>query len=83
MASESGFISVINTASNTVTATIPVGSRADFVAFSPDGSLAYVTHWGGDDVSVINTTNNTVVTDITVGSGSYSVAVSPTEAAPM
>ena len=77
VASESGSISVINTATNTVTATITVGGLADFVAFSPDGSRAYVTHYAGNYVTVIDTASDTVVTNITAGAGTYSVAVSP------
>jgi YVTN family beta-propeller protein len=55
-------------ATNAVTATIQVGSGADFVTFNPDGSRAYVTHFGGNSVAVIDTTGNTVVANITVGS---------------
>ena len=44
VASESGIVSVIATASNSVVATIPVGSGSALVAFSPNGSLAYVSH---------------------------------------
>src|SRR5215510_9296100 len=54
VASESGVVNVIDTATNTVTATIQVGSGADFVTFNPDGSRAYVTHYGGNSVVVID-----------------------------
>ena len=47
-------MSVIDTATNTVTATIPVGSGPTAVAVSPDGSLAYVTNIGDGTVSVIS-----------------------------
>jgi YVTN family beta-propeller protein len=78
VASESGVVNVIDTATNTVTATIQVGNSglADFVAFSPDGSKAYVTHYTGNSVTVIDTASNTVVADIAVDS-CYAVAVSP------
>jgi YVTN family beta-propeller protein len=69
--------SVIDTTSQTVSATITVGSGADFVAFSPDSTRAYVTHYGGNSVAVIDTSSNSVIANITVGSGSYAVAVSP------
>jgi YVTN family beta-propeller protein len=69
--------SVIVTASNSVVATIPVGSGSALVAFTPNGSLAYVTHYGGNYVSVIDTASNTVIGNITVGSGSYGIAFSP------
>ena len=47
-------VSVINTATNTVTATIAVGSYPFGVAVSPDGTTAYTTHWDSNSVSVIN-----------------------------
>jgi len=49
-----GSVSVISTSSNTVTATIPVGS-ADGVAVTPNGQYAYVTNYGAGTVSVIST----------------------------
>jgi DNA-binding beta-propeller fold protein YncE len=51
-------VSVIDTASNTVTATIPVGRRPAAVAISPDGHHAYVTNTDSSSVSVIDTGNN-------------------------
>jgi YVTN family beta-propeller protein len=75
VACESGVVSVIDTASNTVVSTINVGSgAADVVAFSPNGTLAYVTHYSGDYVSVIDTASNSLVATIPVGSGSYGIA---------
>ena len=47
-------VSVINTATNTVTATIAVGSFPREVAVSPDGTTAYITNYGSNSVSVIN-----------------------------
>jgi DNA-binding beta-propeller fold protein YncE len=46
-------VSVINAATNTVTATIPVDGALG-VAFSPDGTFAYVTNDASDTVSVIS-----------------------------
>jgi YVTN family beta-propeller protein len=54
-----GTVSVINTATNTVVATIPVPNGAAAVAVTPDGTRAYVV--GAGDVSVIDTASNTVV----------------------
>ena len=70
-------MSVINTATNTVTATIAVGAAPDAVAVSPDGSLAYVANRNSNTVSVINTATNTVITTIGVGTFPEGVAVSP------
>ncbi|MEU6221965.1 YncE family protein [Streptomyces sp. NPDC047022] len=49
-------VSVVDPASNTVTATI-TGFAAPFgVSITPDGTHAYVTNNGSDTVSVIDTT---------------------------
>ena len=40
----SNTVSVINTATNTVTATIPVGANPFGVSVSPDGSKVYVAN---------------------------------------
>ncbi len=53
---------MIDTATNTVTATITVGNGPRSVAITPDGALAYVTNFGADTVSVIDTATNTVTT---------------------
>jgi YVTN family beta-propeller protein len=86
-----GTVSVIDTATNTVTATIPVGSTPEVVAVSPDGARVYVTNywdgvtevngkivsWGPGTVSEIDTATNTVTTTMTVGRLPRGVAVSP------
>jgi YVTN family beta-propeller protein len=53
-------VSVINTTSNKVTATVPVGHDPTGVAVTPDGSKIYVTNYGGNTVSVVNTISNRV-----------------------
>ncbi|MFE9889229.1 Ig-like domain repeat protein, partial [Streptomyces scopuliridis] len=70
-------ISVIDTATNTVTATIPVGSTPLGVAITPDGLRAYVINSGGNSVSVINTVTNAVIATIPVGSTPFGVAITP------
>ncbi|MEU8585437.1 beta-propeller fold lactonase family protein [Streptomyces sp. NPDC048664] len=70
-------VSVINTATNTVTTTIPVGTGPDSVAITPDSTKAYVTNATSNNVSVINTSTNTVTTTIPVGSSPRGVAVNP------
>lgn len=72
--SSSNSISVINTATNAVTATIPVTSPKR-VAISPDGTRAYAT--GDNSVSVIETGTNTVVATIPVGAAPNWIVVSP------
>ena len=70
-------ISVIDTASNTVVATVPMGEEPIDVAVTPDGARAYVTNFGGTTVSVINTATNTVVATVPVGAGPTGVAITP------
>ena len=42
-------VSVIDTATNTVVATIPVGNSPTLIALSPDNTRAYVANQGSDD----------------------------------
>ena len=74
-----GTVSVIDTATNTVTATIPVGSSTFGVAVTPDGRQVYVTNGLVDGVvSVIDTATNTVTRSIAFPDISASgVAVTP------
>jgi YVTN family beta-propeller protein len=56
---------VIGTATNHVTATIPVGNSQGGVAVSPDGTRAYITHSGyPGSVSVIDTATGHVTATI-------------------
>ena len=70
-------MSVINTSTNTVTATVTVGSNSRGVAITPDGSDAYVTSPTGGDVSVIDTGTNSDTATVTVGSGPRGLAITP------
>ena len=69
-------ISVIDTSSNTVVATVHVGAGPEGVAISPDGTRLYVANDGGA-VWVLDTSNNTVVAKVTVGGDPYGVAITP------
>jgi YVTN family beta-propeller protein len=73
----SNTVSVINTATNTVTATIPVGVEPHGVAVPPDGNRVYVTNAGSNSVSVFATATNTVTATIPVGVRPIGVAVPP------
>src|SRR6266513_240416 len=72
-----GTVSVIDTASNTVMATVPVGLFPIGVAVTPDGAHVYVANQGGGNVSVIATASNTVTATVTVGPSPTGVAVTP------
>ncbi|GAA2344856.1 hypothetical protein Scani_33530 [Streptomyces caniferus] len=67
---------MIDTATNTVTATIPTGAAPTFVAISPDGTRAYVTINADGLLSVIDTATNAIVADVAVAGASV-VAASP------
>ena len=76
-------MTVINTATNTVTATAGAGNFPSQVAFSPDGTLVYVSNLNdGDSVTVLNSdpasaTYNTILATVGVGRLPWGVAVSP------
>ena len=57
-------VSVIDTSTNTVIATVGVGHGPLGVAITPDGSRAYVANVGSSSISVINTGTNTVIATV-------------------
>ncbi len=68
---------MIDTASNTVVAMVPVGRFPSWVAITPDGKHAYVANQGSTTVSVIETAGNTVVATVPVGLAPYGIAFTP------
>jgi YVTN family beta-propeller protein len=70
-------LSIIDLASRSVTATVPVGHNPYAVVLAEDGQLAYVSNWGAQSVSVVNTTSAS--TDQTIGVGTHpsALALSP------
>jgi len=70
-------VSVIDTASNTVTATVQVGKFPNGVAVTPDGAHVYVANVLDGTVSVIDTATNTVTATVTVGMVPWGVAATP------
>jgi YVTN family beta-propeller protein len=83
----SGTVSVIDTATNTVVATVApvgpfnffgVGVRVGGVAVTPDGKHVYIVNNGSTTVSVIDTVTNTVeAATLTVGNGPIGVGIIP------
>src|SRR3989442_10814427 len=73
-------VSVIDTASYKVVATIPVGQYPAGVAITPNGAFAYVANFDSNNVSVIDTATNAVVATVPVGIGPLGVAVAPSGA---
>ena len=70
-------VSVINTTTDTIVATVNVGSNPVEIAVSPDGSKVYVANYYGSTVSVIETASNTVTATFDVGDNPNGIAVSP------
>lgn len=75
--SQDNTISVIDTATNRVVATIDALPSPSGVAASPDGARIYVTHSTRNYISVIDTRQNRVIATITVGDGPTALAVTP------
>ncbi|HEY5318802.1 MAG TPA: alkaline phosphatase family protein [Solirubrobacteraceae bacterium] len=77
-------VSVISTATNTITATVVVGIYPHGIAITPDGTRAYVANTGpntgpggSDTVSVIDVASQAVTATISVGEAPQVVTVSP------
>lgn len=70
-------VSVIDTSTNAIVATVPVGGFPSDAAINPSGSRAYVAATVSDAVSVIDTATNLVLATVPVGTSPSAVAVSP------
>ena len=70
-------VSVIDAVTNTITATVDIGSTSEGVAVTPDGTKVYVansvdiTDKVENSVSVIDTATNTVIAKIDLGLGPF------------
>jgi YVTN family beta-propeller protein len=64
-----GAVSVIQTQSKQVVATIVVGDNATAAAISPSGGELYVLNQTSNSISVIDTSSNAVTASIGVGAG--------------
>jgi YVTN family beta-propeller protein len=60
-------VTVIDTASKTVIATIPAGLAPAGIAINPSGTRVYVVNQLSNNVSVMDTSTNTVVATVGVG----------------
>lgn len=60
-------VSVIDTSTNSVTATVPVGSYPYGVAVNPAGTKVYVVNSVSNTVSVIDTSTDSVTATVPVG----------------
>ena len=71
------YVSVIDTGTKTITATVNVGKEPWEIAVSPDGKKVYVANHLSNTISVIDTAINTVTATVNVGIGPRGVAVDP------
>jgi YVTN family beta-propeller protein len=67
---------VVDLSISAVVATIPVGSRPEDVAITPDSRWAVVGS-GGGSVKILDLLTNAVVADVATGSGAATVSISP------
>src|SRR5439155_1595039 len=74
-----GSLFVVDTATNRVTATVPVGRGSLAVAVHPLGTRVYVENYTDETVSVIDTTTNTLLGQLSVDSrpGTFGAIVGP------
>jgi YVTN family beta-propeller protein len=70
-------VSVIDTASAAVVATIPVAAGPHGMSVSPDGRWVYVTGEGGSSMSVIDTGTDRVAQTVEVGPTPHGLALLP------
>jgi len=68
-------VSVVETGSNSVIATVPVGNQPYAIAVSTDGSQVYVGNAADGTISVISTATNSVVATVPVADGVFGIAV--------
>ena len=72
-----GFVWVLDTASNSAVAVIPVDLCPQEIAITPDGTRAYVTNFGSNTLSVIDISTNTVLKSIGLPDTPDGLAISP------
>jgi YVTN family beta-propeller protein len=63
----SNTVTIINTITNNVIATVDVGESPAGIAVNPDGTYVYVTNVISNTVTIINTVTNTVIATVDVG----------------
>ena len=73
----SNAVAVIDTSTNIVVATVPVGSQPTTAKVTPDGAFAYVTNRASNNVSVIDTSTNTVTATVPVGARPTNIIITP------
>lgn len=70
-------VAVIDTNTDVVLTTIPVGTSPQGIVISPDGTKVYVANGSGSSVSVIDTSTDTVTQTPSVCASSFNLTISP------
>jgi YVTN family beta-propeller protein len=71
-------VSVIDIATNTVVATVPVGGHPFQVTVAPDGASVYVPNYNDSTISVIDTSTNTVSKTLSYAVKPYGITFNKT-----
>jgi YVTN family beta-propeller protein len=74
-----GTVSIIDTATNTITATVPVGNNPYGITVNSDGSKVYVTNMNNNTVSIIDTTKNNIIATVGVSAAPFEVVIGETK----
>ena len=74
---DSNSVSLVDTASQSVIAELPVGIDPRSVAISLEGGIAYIANQGSDTLSVVDISSKVVTDIVAVGDRPVGVAVSP------
>src|SRR5512144_1744599 len=69
-------VSVIDTATDRVIATVKVGQRPRGIVVAPDGKRVYVSNGNSNDLSVIDAATNTVIETIPAGVDPEGITIS-------
>ena len=70
-------VRVFNTATGEIVKDIPVGPIPRAIAFTPDGTRAYVSNFGANTVSVLDAIGGTFLESLTVGASPWGMAMTP------
>ena len=70
-----GTLSVIDTASDSIVASIRVGTRPWGVAVDPDGKKIYTANGPSNDVSVIDAATRRVIRTVAAGRSPWGIAI--------
>jgi YVTN family beta-propeller protein len=73
----SNSVTPINSATDTASSPIAVGTTPREIAISPDGTTAYVVNQGAGTVTPINVATGAAGTPVSVGSNPYQIAITP------